>query len=58
MDSSFKFEIERQQLVKEAHSLIVLIANKPNCLKLLKITIDSLKLYAGYKSSGRGHFGG
>ncbi len=50
-------ERQRQELIQECHSLIALIANKPNCLKLLKIASDSLKMYAGYKIGRKNRFG-
>lgn len=57
MNASFQFEQERQELLVEAHTLISIIANKPNCLKLIKITVNSLRLYAGYKCHRRNRFG-
>ncbi len=46
-------ELERQELIKKAHSLIALIAAKPNSLKVLRSTVAMLESYFAYKS-GRG----
>lgn len=42
-------EIERQQLVKQAHCLIAAIASRPGSTKLLQGVIPMLKIYASYK---------
>lgn len=42
-------ELERQQLIKQAHSLVAAIANRPGSTKLLKGIVPTLEMYAGYK---------
>ena len=46
-------ELERQNLIKECHSLITLIAQSPYSIRLLKAARDGLLLYAGYKAQRR-----
>lgn len=46
-----QYELERQQLIKECHSLLALIAQKPYAIKLLHSARDGLLLVAGYKSN-------
>lgn len=48
-----KAEAERGDLVSECHALIVAIAYKPSCLKLLNLAKNHLKLLAEYKSNRR-----
>ncbi len=48
-----KAEAERSNLVSECHSLIVAIAYKPSCLKLLNLAKNHLKLLAQYKANRR-----
>lgn len=42
---------ERQQLIKQAHSLIAAIASRPGSTKLLRGIMPTLQLYAGYKTN-------
>lgn len=44
-------ELERQQLIKQAHSLVAAIASRPGATKLLRGIMPTLELYAGYKSN-------
>lgn len=44
-------ELERQQLIKQAHSLVAALASRPGATKLLKGVMPTLELYAGYKSN-------
>ena len=44
-------ELERQRLIKEAHSLVAAIATRPGSTKLLKGVIPILEMYASYKSN-------
>lgn len=44
-------ERERGDLIAECHSLIVAIAYKPSCLKLLGLARNHLKMLASYKSN-------
>lgn len=44
-------ELERQQLVKQAHCLVAAIASRPGSIKLLQGVIPMLKIYAGYKAN-------
>lgn len=44
-------ELERQQLIKQAHSLIAVIASRPGSIKLLRGVIPMLETYAAYKSN-------
>jgi hypothetical protein len=46
-----KAELERQELIKQAHSLIAAIASRPGSTKLLRTIVPILKLYATYKKS-------
>ena len=46
-----KAERERQELLKECHSLIAAIAHKSSCLKLLGLARNHLKMLASYKSN-------
>ena len=46
-------EAERGDLIAECHSLIVAIAYKPSCLKLLGLARNYLKMLASYKSHWR-----
>jgi hypothetical protein len=48
-----KAEAERGDLVSECHSLIVAIAYKPSCLKLLGLARNHLKLLVQYKANRR-----
>jgi hypothetical protein len=48
-----KAERDRSDLVSECHSLIVAIAYKSSCLKLLNLARNHLKLLAEYKSNRR-----
>ena len=51
-----KAERERGDLVSECHSLIVAIAHKSSCLKLLGLARNHLKLLAGYKVNRRSRY--
>lgn len=44
-------ELDRQQLIKQAHALVAAIASRPGATKLLKGIMPTLQLYAGYKSN-------
>lgn len=44
-------ELERQQLVKECHSLIAAIASRPGSTKLLRGILPMLEIYANYKAN-------
>lgn len=44
-------ELERQQLIKQAHSLVAAIASRPGATKLLKGIMPTLEMYAGYKAN-------
>jgi hypothetical protein len=44
-------ELERQQLVKQAHCLVAAIASRPGAIKLLRGVIPMLEIYAGYKAN-------
>jgi hypothetical protein len=46
-----KAEAERGDLVSECHALIVAIAYKPSCLKLLGLARNHLKMLAQYKAN-------
>lgn len=46
-----KAERERGDLIAECHALIVAIAYKPSCLKLLNLAKNHLKLLAQYKAN-------
>lgn len=46
-------EAERGDLIQECHSLIVSIAGKPSCLKLLALARNHLRMLAQYKSNSR-----
>lgn len=46
-------ELERQQLIKECHCLIAVIANRPGSIKLLRGVLPTLETFAGYKSNRR-----
>ena len=46
-----KAEVERGDLVSECHALIVAIAYKPSCLKLLGLARNHLKMLAQYKAN-------
>ncbi len=48
-----KAEAKRGDLIAECHSLIVVIAYKPSCLKLLGLARNYLKLLAQYKANRR-----
>jgi hypothetical protein len=43
-------ELERQQLLRECHSLVALIGQSPYSIKLLKAARSALLLTAGYKA--------
>ncbi len=47
-DSSQEFE--RQQLLRDCHSLIALIGQSAYSTKLLKLAKDALLIVAGYKA--------
>lgn len=51
MSTSVQLELERQQLIKRAHSLVAEIAARPGSLKLLKIIVPMLESYAAYKAN-------
>ena len=51
--SETRSELERQQLLKECHSLIACIGQSSYCNKLLKAARDGLLLIAGYKTYRR-----
>jgi len=44
-------ELERQQLIKQAHCLVAVIASRPGSIKLLQGVIPMLEIYAGYKAN-------
>lgn len=44
-------ELERQQLVKQAHCLVAAIASRPGAIKLLRGVIPTLEIYASYKAN-------
>lgn len=44
-------EALRSELVAECHSLIVSIAHKPSCLKLLALARNHLRMLAQYKGN-------
>ena len=48
-----KAEAERGDLVSECHALIVVIAYKPSCLKLLGLARNHLKMLVQYKVNRR-----
>jgi hypothetical protein len=54
--NEIQYEHERQQLTKECHSLVVLIAQKPYAIKLLRSARDGLLLCLNYKESRRRRF--
>ncbi len=51
--SETRSELERQQLLKECHSLIASIGQSAYSTKLLKAARDGLLLIAGYKTYRR-----
>jgi len=50
-DLSYAAQQERQELIKEAHSLIAAIASRPGSTKLLRATVAMLQSYAAYKAN-------
>jgi hypothetical protein len=52
-----ELERQRQELLKEAHSLIAVIASRPGSIKLLRITVAMLQSYAAYKANRKQRFG-
>ncbi len=46
---TYAAELERQQLIKEAHSLVAAIASRPGATKLLRGILPVLQQYASYK---------
>lgn len=46
-------ELERQQLIKQAHSLVAAIASRPGATKLLRAVVPMLQMYAAYKTTRR-----
>ncbi len=46
-------ERERQELIKQAHSLIAAIASRPGGTKLLRGIVPTLEMYASYKRGRR-----
>ncbi|MBW4639790.1 MAG: hypothetical protein KME05_16450 [Gloeocapsa sp. UFS-A4-WI-NPMV-4B04] len=44
-------ELERQDLIRQCHCLIAVIANRPTSVKLLRKVVPMLQIYAGYKAS-------
>jgi hypothetical protein len=46
-------ELERQDLIKQAHCLIAVIASRPGSIKLLRGILPVLQQYAQYKSRQR-----
>lgn len=50
-DFAHAAELERQQLIKQAHCLVAAIASRPGSIKLLRGVIPMLEIYAGYKAS-------
>lgn len=44
-------ELERQQMIKQAHALVAAIASKPGSAKLLRGILPTLQMYAGYKTN-------
>ncbi|MBA2748905.1 MAG: hypothetical protein H0U45_09245 [Tatlockia sp.] len=53
-------ELERQQLIRQCHSLVAAIANRPGSTKLLRGIVPTIETFAGYKanvSRQRSHLG-
>jgi len=44
-------ELERQQLIKQCHCLIAVIASRPGAIKLLRGVIPMLEIYAAHKAN-------
>jgi hypothetical protein len=44
-------ELERQDLIKQCHSLISAIAHRPGCIKLLALAKAQLEMLAQYKTN-------
>lgn len=44
-------ELEREQLIKQAHCLIAAIASRPGAIKLLRGILPMLETYASYKAN-------
>jgi hypothetical protein len=51
MNKSIQSEIERQKLIKRAHSLIFEIASRPNAQRLLRSVISMLESYISFKGN-------
>lgn len=51
MNKSIQAKIERQRLIKKAHSLIYEIASHPNALRLLRSAISMLESYISFKAN-------
>jgi hypothetical protein len=50
-ESHIAAELERQQLIRQCHSLVAAIANRPGSTKLLKGILPTLEVFAGYKAN-------
>ncbi len=53
MNTSARLELERQGLIKKAHSLVAVISHRPGSTKLLKNVVQVLESYANYKLNRR-----
>lgn len=51
IDLAHAAELERQQLIKQCHSLVAAIASKPSSIKLLRGILPMLEIYASYKAN-------
>ncbi len=51
MNKSIVQELERQKLIKKAHSLIFEIASRPNALRFLRSAISMLESYISFKAN-------
>ena len=49
--SQSQYELERQQMIKECHSLIDAIAYRSGCIKLLTLAKTHLEMLANYKGN-------
>lgn len=50
-DLAHAAELERQQLIKQCHCLVAVIASRPGAIKLLRGILPMLEIYAGYKAN-------
>lgn len=51
MNETTRYELQRQELLKECHTLVAKIGQSAYSLKLLKLAKDALETVAGYKSN-------